>query len=181
MKSFQLLSLLCMTCTVAGSQETKPRYTIGIELTGSKPSCPVFVNSVRKKSPAEQAGIEQGDRLIAVDTIKVKDVQDAAQRIRSAAAEPVKLQLVRNEKLYTVTVRRVEFATLLQENGLKMLNDGAIVSADDTDAEVAYSVTIRQAFGNAKDLSVAFPGHYPPNKLLFYPGFEVLSGTTEIK
>jgi len=28
---------------------------------------------------------------------------------------------------------------------------------------------------NAKDLSTAFPGHYPANKELYYPGFEVFT------
>ncbi|HEV2731502.1 MAG TPA: PDZ domain-containing protein, partial [Terriglobales bacterium] len=153
MKAFIVAFLMCAFCPAPNAQETERRYTIGIDITGSKPPCPVFVNSVRKNSPAAQAGIKPGDRLIAVDGNIVKTVQDAAQRIRSTSTNPVALQFAREDKLYTVTVPSVDFASLLRQNGWKMLKDGAMVNSDATDAEVKYFVAIRQALENTKDLS----------------------------
>ena len=164
--------LLYAIAPATAPQETEPRYTIGIDITGSKPPCPVFVNSVRKNSPAAQAGIKPGDRVTAVDGNIVTTLTDAAQHIRSTSASPVTLQLVRDDKLYTVTVPRVDVAKLLEQNGLKMLKDGTIVKADSTDAEIAPFLAIRQALENSKGLSVAFRGHYPTNTQLYYPGFE---------
>ena len=34
-------------------------------------------------------------------------------------------------------------------------------------------IAIRQALERATDLTRAFPGHYPANEQLYYPGFEV--------
>jgi C-terminal processing protease CtpA/Prc len=172
MTAFIVVFLLCAISPAPAPQETQPRYTIGIDITGSKPPCPVFVNSVRKNSPAAQAGIKPGDRLTAVDGNIVTTPQDAAQHVRSTTANPVTLQLARDDKPYTVTVPRVDVAKLLEQNGWKMLKDGTIVQADSTDAEIPHFLAITQALENAKDLSVAFPGHYPANKQLYYPGFE---------
>lgn len=83
--------------------------------------------------------------------------------------------MMREDGPYPVTVQREEFTALLRKNGLRKLRNGALVSADATDAEVKYFLTISGEIENAKDLSTAFSGHYPANKQLYYPGFEVFS------
>ena len=52
---------------------------------------------------------------------------------------------------------------------------GALVSADATEEEIKHFLSMTSAVENAKDLSTAFPGHYPANKQLYYPGFEVFT------
>jgi C-terminal processing protease CtpA/Prc len=172
MKALVIVFFLCAFCPALPSQGTHPRYAIGIDMTGSKPPCPVFVHSVWKNSPAAQAGIRPGDRLIAVDGNVVATVQDAAQRVGSISANPVTLQFARDDKPYTVTVRRVDFATLLKRSGWKMLKDGTMVKSDWTDAEVEQFLAVERSLDTAKDVSVVFPGHYPADKQLYYPGFE---------
>ncbi len=61
-KAFMVVFLLCWSCPAVCAQGTKPQYVIGIDITGSKPPCPVFVNSVWKNSLAAQAGIKPGFR-----------------------------------------------------------------------------------------------------------------------
>jgi C-terminal processing protease CtpA/Prc len=138
--------MLCAFCLISGAQQPERRYSIGVSLTGSKPPCPVFVMGIRKNSPAAQAGIRLGDRVISVDGSAVKTPQEAAH-----------------------------FITLLRNNGLRMLPNGALVSADATDAEIKHFLSMTSAVENANDLSTAFPGHYPANKELYYPGFEVFT------
>lgn len=175
MKAIVALVSVCALCPVLPSQEIGARYVIGVNLFGgSKPSCPVFIGTVRKHSPAAKAGIEVSDRLIAVDGQAIADLQDAARRITSRSAKPVTMQLIRNDKPYTAFVEREDVATVLQKDGWKMLEDGSLVSSDATDAEVKHHLAVTQALENAKDISVVFPGHYPANKKLYYPGFEAL-------
>lgn len=172
MKVLVALVILCAFCQGAPSQETEPQFVIGVALTGSKPSCPVFVNFVRKNSPAAAAGIKPGDRVIAVDGNTTTDVQDAARRLTSKTARPVTVQLIRDEKPYRLTVEREDIATVLQKDGWKVLGDGTLVRSDATDGEVKQLHEIEHALEDAEDRAVAFPGHYPVNKQLYYPGFE---------
>lgn len=171
-KVFVVLLILCAFCRGAPSQETEPQYVIGAALTGSKPPCPVFVIFVRKNSPAAGAGIKAGDLVIAVDGNTVTVVQDTARRLTSKSAKPVTVQLIRDEKPYTVTVEREDIATVLQKDGWKLLGDGTLVRSDATDGEVKQLHEIEHALEGAKDRAVAFPSHYPLNKQLYYPGFE---------
>jgi C-terminal processing protease CtpA/Prc len=169
-------------CLTLGGQNREQHYNIGITLTGSKPPCPVFVMSVSKNSPAAQAGIKVGDRVTAVDGKTVQTPQDAARQLTSNSPGLVTLQMMREDNPYSVTVQREEFATLLHKNGLRMLPNRALVSADATDAEIKHFLSIVDAVEDAKDLSTAFPGHYPANTRLYYPGFEVFSwdGGTQV-
>lgn len=120
--------------------------------------------------------------MISVDGYTVETPQDAAQRITSSGPLPVKLQMAREDQPYSVTVQREEFSKLLRDDGLKMLAGGALVSADATDAEIKHFLSMTNAVENAKDLSTAFPGHYPANKQLYYAGFEVFTwdGGTQV-
>jgi len=168
-------AMLCAFSLISGTQQPERRYSIGVSLTGSKPPCPVFVMGIRKNSPAAQAGIRLGDRVISVDGNAVKTPQEAAQFITSSSLSPVRLQMAREDQVYSVMVQREEFTTLLRNNGLRMLANGALVGADATDAEIKHFLSMTSAVENATDLSTAFPGHYPANKELYYPGFEVFT------
>ena len=171
-KMFFLAILVCALCLNAGSQETKPRYTTGITIIGAGAPCPLFVRGVRKDSPAAIAGIKAGDLLVAVDGHTVANVPDAALALSSTSATPVTLRFVREEKPYTVTVQREEHAVILRKDGWKAVEGGFLVTSDATDAEVKYFLAVAKAVEGDHDRLVAFPGHYPENKQLYYPGFE---------
>jgi C-terminal processing protease CtpA/Prc len=166
---------LCAISLVQPAQQSERNYGIGVSLTGSEKTCPIFVLGVRKNSPAAQAGIRPGDRVISVDGSAVKTAQEAAQLTTSRSASPVRLEMAREDRVYSVTVRREEFIRLLRNDGLRMIASGAIVDANLTEAEITHFLSISSALENAKDISTAFPGHYPANKDLYYPGFEVFT------
>lgn len=68
--------------------------TIGVSLRGD--SAQVSVMFVQPGSPAEQAGIQPGDAVSAVDGLPVQGVDDARVRIRGAPGTQVLLTLSRN-------------------------------------------------------------------------------------
>jgi C-terminal processing protease CtpA/Prc len=117
MAAFIVVLLLWGFSQAPTPQETEPRYAIGMDITGSKSPCPVFVDSVRKNFPAAQSGIRPGDRLIAVDGNSITTAEDAAQHIRSTSANPVVLQFARDDQPYSVTVARVDFAKFRDTRG----------------------------------------------------------------
>jgi C-terminal processing protease CtpA/Prc len=82
------------------------------------------------------------------------------------------MQLLRGDKTYAVSVEREDVAVVLQKDGWKLLEDGSLVSLDATDAEVKHYLSTKKALEDAHDISVVFPGHYPANKELYYPGLE---------
>jgi C-terminal processing protease CtpA/Prc len=128
---------------------------------------------VAPDSPAAEAGIKPGDRLISMNGKDVTTLRDAIEKSRSQAADPVMLQLVRGEHSYAVTVRRQSETEYLRKSGWKELESGALVPLDASDAEgKEYLALIRALEANPKRIVVVFPTHYPSNKQLYYPGFE---------
>lgn len=82
--------LVLASCLTLFSQQTEPRskYVVGASIVGSKSPC-LFIGAVTAKSPAADAGIKSGDRIVAVDGTAVTTVQDAAHHMRSETAKPV--------------------------------------------------------------------------------------------
>lgn len=180
-KLLLIAAFLFFTSAESLSQQTATQqYRIGVDVySGTKPSCPVFIGRVLRDSPAAKAELQPGDQMIAVDGAEITDVQMASQHLSSAKAKPVTLTLRRDDKPLTVTVQREENVTLLRNDGWKILPDGSTVKADATDAEIKYLLDEKAFMGaifGSPDhaYAVAFPDkHYPLNKELYYPGFEV--------
>ncbi|MGC0777479.1 MAG: hypothetical protein WCD68_09755, partial [Candidatus Acidiferrum sp.] len=61
----------------------------------------------------------------------------------------------------------------MARNGLRMLSDGRLVALDSSDAETQEQRDVIKAMSSATDRFTVFPGHYPADKSLYYPGFEV--------
>lgn len=168
-----LIVLLLGALSVALQTQTIPEsFSIGVTVVRGKHSdCPVFIGSVAKNSPAAKAGLEPGDALVAVDGTPVS-FEDAAHRLRSQGAKPVMLTVRRgdNSAPITVAIQREPLATILHDNGLKMVQGGRLVPLETTDKELGCllrfdekRITGRQAFRST---------HYPENLNLYYPGFE---------
>ena len=156
------------------TQEAPKHYVIGVEILGSsKAGCPVFIGRVGKNSPAARVGIKAGDRLLAVDESAVSNPGDASKRLGSTAPGRVAIQLLRDDKPYAITVKREEREALWRENGMKVTSDGNLVEVNSTDAEIRQRMGILQALEREQDRITVFPGHYPADKHLYYPGFEV--------
>jgi len=133
----------------------------------------VFIGGVQKVSPASAAGILPGDQLVAIDGREVDGFKDAARRLPSDSPSPVTLEVIRDGSHQKFTVQRENFDSVLARNGLRMLSDGRLVALDSSDAEIQEQRDVIEAMGSATDRFTVLPGHYPADKSLYYPGFEV--------
>jgi predicted metalloprotease with PDZ domain len=170
-KLVSMLTIIGGLCMTLAAQPEQPRYVTGmVVFGGSSPSCPFFIGRVQQDSPAAHAGIQVGDRLVAVDGHPITDIRDLAQRIASNQPTPVTVQLIRGEKSLTVTVRRKDRTAVLRADGWRMFK-GEMVPLNATDAEADYMIETWKKL-KQEEVSVAFPGHYPADEKLYYPGFE---------
>jgi predicted metalloprotease with PDZ domain len=174
--------LLCAVSAACFCEQSPPKYVIGVDIIGPNSSCPtgpVFIGSVRKISPAASVGVKAGDQLVAIDGTPVKDLRDATQRVTSDSPQSVVLDLKRGELKEKVTVQREESGHVLLQNGLRILDGGLLVGSDYTDAEIGEIRTVNRDLmhamnsGGAHEVFNVFPGHYPADQRLYYPGFEV--------
>ena len=79
--------------------------TVGIQLRGDSET-PVSVVFLIPDGPAEKAGVQLGDEIVAVDGKPVASVSDAVARIQGAPGMPVQLSLRRSGTALTVTIVR---------------------------------------------------------------------------
>jgi membrane-associated protease RseP (regulator of RpoE activity) len=163
-RTFPTAVVLFASLLSAHPQDQKPFYGIGATFVTGFPSgvsCPIFIGGVWAISPASKAGLQPGDLLVSVDAQPVKNLQDTS-RVTSASPGVVTLGLIRGTTSSTVTIQREDYSTILRHNGLKMVH-GFVVDLDTT-IESARSGDRRVVFTDR---------HYPVDKTLYYPGFEV--------
>jgi C-terminal processing protease CtpA/Prc len=176
-----LMFLFLAAFSIAQPQAAPDSYSIGATVVrGKDTECPVVIGSVMKNSPAAKAGLEPGDVLEAVDGEPVSSGK-VAQQLRSKAAKPVTLTLRRGDSaaLITVVVQREPLATILHDDGMKIVQDGRVVPLDTTDEELECLLRFDE---NRITGRVFRPNHYPANLNLFYPGFEafMLNGPQQV-
>jgi S1-C subfamily serine protease len=160
------------------SQQKLPKYITGVTILGpaSCPDNPVFVASVFPMSPAASGGLKVGDQLLSIDGELVRGLKDASTRMSSSNLSPVILKVKRNGSVRILSVAREESATIRSRNGLRLLDDGSLVPTDYTDAELEEFRSVKRDLEQAMragDFLNVFPGHYPADKSLYYPGFEI--------
>ena len=86
----------------------------------------VLVNSVRPGSPAEHAGIHQGDVILAVNGTPVSDTNELRNMVSSAApGSDVNLNILRNGHQQTMRVHTEEFRAANDQNGDDSGNGGS--------------------------------------------------------
>ncbi len=134
---------------------------------GADSSCPPIVWLVEINTPAAKAGIQPGDRLLAVDGHRGIDILQARPLLRTEDPKPSTIELDGKNGRYTVTVSRIRASVLYEREGLKVGSDGRAYPKNATKAEI-YGVGPEPP-ANEK----VFPEHYPSNLELYYPGFEV--------
>lgn len=174
-----LLIVLFAACLTCWCQQVHLKYVIGVDIIGPNPSCPngpVFIGWVRKISPAANAGIQPGDQLVAIDGLPVKDLQDAVHRVSSDSPEPVSVKLKRGGSIRKLTIQRERSDLVWSQNGWRLLDDGFLVGSDYSEAEIQevrkLDRDVVSAMRNGDFLNV-FTDHYPADKNLYYPGFEI--------
>lgn len=169
-KSAVVLSILFLLCSVTYSQDWNERYGIGVTLLQPGEKAPIFIGSVWRESPAMNAGIIAGERLLAVNGGDVMSAREAAGMLSAKEPGGVSLRLWQTGRIYEVAVQREKFSSLFAKQGKRILSDGMIVPLDATEAEVER---MRQCSPD-RIVERAFPHHYPLDPQLFAAGFEVL-------
>jgi C-terminal processing protease CtpA/Prc len=163
----------------AWAQQNRTRFVIGVSLMGTNESCkdgPVFIGSVTPKSPAASAGLRPGDQLLAVNGDRIRDFHDASSRMASPVPDPVVLTIQRSQLISTISVARERSELIWSRIGLRIIDDGSLVGIDYTDAEIDEILRLHAQMDQVtsrKDFVNVFPGHYPADKNLYYPGFEL--------
>jgi membrane-associated protease RseP (regulator of RpoE activity) len=152
-------------------------YTTGMTLLSRK-GCPVFVGTVAAGSPAEQAGIKAGDRVVWVAGNPVEDLAGASRLLRANDGTQAVLTLRRGEQEITVESRYERQSMINGRNGQKVVS-GLIVPQDTAEAEVERIL----AFDGRRIVARVFPTHYPAHPEQFHAGFEifVLRGPKQVQ
>jgi predicted metalloprotease with PDZ domain len=168
MRTLCLIVLIFLSTQLAAQDAPDDPYSIGTTLIEPQRGCPVFVGGVMPGSPAEGAGIRAGDHLLAVDANNVEDLAHALAMLRSDTPATVTLTISRNGKALVLTIKRERRYAIYTRSGRKFIK-GFPVTLDTSEAEVEHMLR----FDGRRAVAGVFPGHYPKNPEVFYPGFEL--------
>ena len=163
---FRTLFIAIVICTTCSGQDIDP-YSIGVTIV-SAVGCPVFVGSILARSPAERAGIQAGDRVLAIDGNPVRNLREAAKMLQSDVPGQVSLRLGRDDKEVALVLDREKRSAIYMSAGIKSVS-GVVVPADTAQGEVDQMLK----FDDHRLTGRVFPTHYPLNPAIFYGGFEV--------
>jgi membrane-associated protease RseP (regulator of RpoE activity) len=169
-----LAIVCCLAVTlVPAEQSGTDEYVTGMTLIG-KPgagsTCPPIVWVVESDTPAAKAGIQPGDRLLAVDGHRGIDVAQARPLLRTKDPKPSAMELEGEHGSYSATVGRIKASVLYERAGWKSGPNG-LFRKNATEAEMQrVSKISAEPPVTEKVFSV---GHYPANLELYYPGFEI--------
>ena len=158
--------------TVTQTPDFANIYAIGASLTKVNDS-PVFIGGVSPQSPADRAGMQAGDRLLAVDGIEVTGLRDAGERTQSDQPGAVTLRLWRRGQIYEVTVEREKRSVIFEREGLQITPDRRIFGLEVTEAEIDGHEEIFNQVDPANAVE-AFPRHVPMDPALYSAGFAVV-------
>jgi C-terminal processing protease CtpA/Prc len=170
-----LVLTFCVFCVarVLAQHSSPDDYVTGMTVVGrpgAAPDCPPIVAWVKPDTPAAQAGIQPGDRLLAVDGHRGSDIRDFGKLhslLYAKDSKPSTIEMEGQHAVYTVTVGRVKQSVLFERDGWKIGPNGILYRLDATDAEMKRVIRPEPPVS-----SVVFPKHYPNNTELYYPGFE---------
>lgn len=81
-----------------------------IDMSPDLGAMPVFINAVGENTPAAEAGLKAGDRIVAVNGKEVRNRQEVTTLVQEGKAAPINLKLDREGKVVEVsaTVRKLE-------------------------------------------------------------------------
>src|SRR5271156_4936706 len=119
---FAMLCLLWPWGALLAQSPNADEYVTGMTLAGApgaEPSCPLIVWFVEPDTPAAAAGIQPGDRLLAIDGHRGIDAVHARQLLHTLDSKPTTVELEGEHGTYTVTLGRIKESTLLAREGWK--------------------------------------------------------------
>ncbi len=86
------------------SLQMDPAAFISGQALGWQPVIPAVVGSIGEDSPARTAGVEVGDRIVAVDGKQIVSWGEVPGAIQASQGRPVTLQVERHGELHVLTV-----------------------------------------------------------------------------
>jgi regulator of sigma E protease len=116
------------------------------------------IGSVEKGSPAEAAGIQKGDRIIAIDGRRVDSWEALSGAIKESQGKPLKLQVQRESGEVTVTVvpRKKEARNIFGESREEwMIGIGSQVTIEKGNAGLSIVKAFTQTYEYSKLTLVA--------------------------
>ena len=92
--------------TLRPTKRTEDGESIGeIDFRPDYGNLPVIIFSVLKDSPAAEAGLQPGDRIISINGERIRDEQDVREAIQKHKAEPIRLTIERNGARQEITAQ----------------------------------------------------------------------------
>lgn len=173
MRRFFAVSLVaCAFCGIPAQNFSADDYVTGMTAVGrpgAGATCPPIVWIVEPDTPASKAAIQPGDRVLAVDGVRITDIMQARSLLRTSQPKSSTIELEGEHGRYTVTVGRIPNSVLYQRKGWKRGPGGHFYPKNATAAEMERISKIK-AEPKTKVFTV---DHYPANQELYYPGFEI--------
>ncbi|HEY6864886.1 MAG TPA: RIP metalloprotease RseP [Burkholderiales bacterium] len=123
-----------------------PLTRIGLSLWMTRPDVPPVIDSIEPKSPADAAGLRQGDRVAAVDGREIRRWDELVPVVRASPGKALRLRVLRGADTIELTVR----PDALQQNGRAL---GRIGAGPKVDPEALKGLFARVSYGPITALS----------------------------
>lgn len=88
-----------------GSEFFKPKPELGMQVQDTEDDSGVAVLKVTEGSPADKAGVKEGDVVTELNEKKVSNVSDIQKAIRETRGSEYKIQVLRNKRALSLTVK----------------------------------------------------------------------------
>src|SRR5207253_9016127 len=110
------------------NQRQPPVSSIGVTINKPAPDAPNEVGRVIPGTPAERAGIKNGDKIVTVDGTDVTNLQtdEVATKVKGPEGSPVTIGILRGQDTLSFTLNRARFSVPLETDTLIDGNIGRI-------------------------------------------------------
>ncbi len=110
--------------TITPTARTEDGETAGfLDFVPDNGGFPVIIREVTKDSPAAQAGIQNNDRVVAVNGTQVRSAEHVTQFVKEHKAEPITLTVARNGEKRDITATARRLADGMERLGILPTDD----------------------------------------------------------
>jgi regulator of sigma E protease len=129
-----------LALTISPTAHTEDGETAGfLDFVPDNGGYPVVIRDVTKDSPAAEAGIQPGDRVLAVNGQPVRSAEHITQFVREHRSEPITLTVERNNEKKEITASARRLADGMERLGILPADDFPLVRPS-LGAAAAYAV-----------------------------------------
>ena len=110
------------------NQPQPPVSGIGVTINKPSPDAPIEVIRVIAGTPAQRAGIQNGDKIVTVDGVDVTNLQteEVANKVKGPEGTPVTVGILRGQQTLSFTLNRARFSVPLETDSIIDGNIGRI-------------------------------------------------------